>query len=504
MATNRKEIKLNPGAQADFVKNTARHSTYQGGRGAGKTFALVVRGLDFAFQPIVPGESPPLGCILTDSFPHLKDIVYPAFYKVARMAGIKYTEVKNQQDRKFILSNGAEIKMRSLDDPDRVRGMEVAWFGIDEGRTFSDDYAYKMLMGCLRQGVHPDRKVEEAGLWVPGENYKRGGWVCSTPNGYDWMYKRFHPKSDKRMPGSLWFNAPTHDNDRNLPVDFIIDLETNWEGLFYEQEVLGRFVGAVSGAVFPQFNPELHIRPVSYDPTLPLYAGWDFGIGDAGVCVFAQVAWVPKVLTDGQTEFVPQFRILGSIEMTDATIAEWANAYYKYVEEHFDGRTPNAMFGDPAGGQRQSVSGTSALTALGTHGVYVKPVRKHSPDESIIILQNLIEGDNRFVISTQAHENVARAVQTHRWKVDDEGRRLAPYPIHDWTSHTCDALRYLAYGVVGLHPRRSPAPAQPAAERGTMGFVLDQIMRETEVTEMGGEIPQLEWHPDRVADVSGW
>lgn len=483
------EIKLNPGAQYDFVTNNYRHSAYMGGRGAGKTFALVVRGLRFAHQPVPEGLSPPVGCLLTDSFPHLKDIVYPAVYQVFDLAGMKqgrdWREVKNQADRKFILKNGAQILMRSLDDPNRVRGLNLAWFGIDEGREFPDDYAYKMLVGALRQ---------------PG--YQHAGWVCSTPAGFDWQWKRFHPDSPGRKPNTGWFNAPTFDNSNHLPEEFLVDLQADYHGLFYQQEVLGEFVGAVGGAVWPMFNPKEHVATFEYDPNLPLYAGWDFGIGDAGVCMFAQIKWDKIKIYDGTEVEVPQLRLLDAIIMTDKTTKEWAQAFFRYCDKHFDGRLPDRQWGDPAGIARQT-NGTSTIQALNNEGVFVVPAAKRPIDEGIIIVQNLMDRMDGFVISDK-NETVARHVQTYRWKVDEEGNRLSKEPVHDDTSHTCSALRYLALGAIGLHPRRLMRPAEEQ-QRGTMGYVMEQLMaQQNEEVVMNAEPRRpISWHPDEPVGLDG-
>lgn len=507
-------ILLNEGAQHDFVTNNHRHSGYFGGRGAGKTFALVVRALIYAQQPTIPGEGPPVGCLLTDSFPHLKDIVYPVMYKVLRTAGIDFREVKNQSDRKFILwpqakyankpGHGAEILMRSLDQPDRVRGLTIAYFGIDEGREFADDYAYKVLLGAMRQGVHQDEDIDEQGIWIPGENYKQAGWVVSTPAGYDWQYRLFHPKSRTRLEDVGWYNAPTKQN-KHLGSRFLRDLESSYEGLYYRQEVLGEFVGAVGGAVWPSFDPDVHVEGLDYEPNLPLYAGWDFGVGDAGVCLFSQIDWQEKKLYDGTIAKVPSLRLIDCIEEKDLSTGDWADRFHRYVDTHFKGRYPQAMWGDPAGMQRGHTA-TSTIRELNIRGVHVRPCPRRPVDEGIIIVQNLMERPGGFIVGSAHEGRIAQAVQTYRWRLDGEGNRVGNEPVHDWTSHICSALRYLAIGAIGLHPRRTLAPREEA-RRGTMGYILEQIVNaeSDEVLMDNAEEAErrIDWHPDHPVGVRG-
>lgn len=503
-------VELNPGAQYDFVMNDHRHSGYFGGRGAGKTVALVARALRFAHQPQVPGEGPPRGVLLTDSFPHLKDIVYPVMYMVLNNAGIKYREVKNQSDRKFILlpgqgkvGHGSEILMRSLDQPDRVRGLTTAWFGVDEGREFDSDYAYRLLVGTMRQGRHPDDEIDEQGIWIPGENYKHAGWVVSTPSGFDWQYWRFHPDSDKRSADTAWYSAPTHENRRHLPARFIKDLETDYEGLFYQQEVLGEFVGAIGGAVWPMFHPNKHTDIFEYDPDLPLYAGWDFGIGDASVCIFAQVAYTHKVLPDGSVVDVPQLRLLDALEHSGMTVAEFASEYWRWCDTHTGGRTPAQMWGDPAGMQRNQVTGTSTIAAFSEHGIYITPTPKAPLDQGIIIVQNLMERPGGFLVNRD-NMRLQQAIQTWHFKTSDDGIKESKEPVHDWTSHFCTALTYLVRGGIGLHPTHRGVE-RPGPTPGTMDYVMDQLLdSRADDRWMGDDTdPVIRWHPDEQVGLEG-
>lgn len=502
------KIVLNKGAQYSFVTSDARHSAYMGGVGAGKTFALCVKMLRFLDQPKIPGENPPVGAILSISLPVLKDFAIPTMRKVLDMAGIKYRYMVN--DRKYILSDsGAEIWLRGMDEPDRIRGIECVCFGIDEGRNFKDAEAYKILVGRMRQGV-PDDDEDIPDIWVPGQNYKHAGWVCSTPHGFDWMYYKFHPKNrdtEDYLEGSEWFNASTMDNKKHLPKEYILDLKQQWKGRFYDQEVLGKFVGVISGAVFGEFDPDRHTRKIEYNPDLPLYSFWDFGIGDAGVCIFAQLDW--KELSDGEKiHKLPYLYILDAIEMTDAKVSEWAQAYFKWCrentksDEHPEGTEPLRSWGDPAGGARNAVSGTSVLRELRNRGIKVIAAPKRPVDEGLVILQNLIEGD-QFLINKD-NERLVNAVTTYRWKIDDRGVRLADKPVHDWTSHFCDALRYGALGLIGLGRRHVLVPSEET-KPGTFDYIMEQLKdQDTGPLQLGDE-PRtgIIWHPDEPVGLEG-
>ena len=472
-----KRLVLNEGSQRNFVTTASRYAAYIGGIGSGKTFAGIARGLKFSQQPKVPGTLyGPRGLCAAVSYPVLMDVVLPQFHEMVE--GTNLVKEYIRSEKKAILRNGAEILFRSLDDFNKIRGVELSWFFIDEGRHLSKG-AWDVLVGRLRQN-----------------GYAHGGWVCSTPNGFDWMWQLFHEDSAFKLEAAEWYGAPTHENELHLPEEYIRDLEASYEGKFYEQEVEGKFVGILSGAVFPHWNPLVHAQKVEYDPELPLYSAWDFGIGDLGVVLFAQIAHRQKQLSAGVIEWVPELRFIGAIEAQDWGAEEWAAAYHEWLDIHVDGRRPDASWGDPAGKQRSQASGTSVIDALAAHGVTVYPAPKRPPDYAIFILDNFMAGD-RVTADKDMCARLSAAFSSHKWNTDDQGVRIGTRPVHDWTSHFADAARYLATGELSHYARRTSRPHVAPPGMGTVGHVASQLLAKPEEW-LGAGPPNIEWQPTAV------
>jgi len=248
----RKRIVLTPGAQKEFVQDTSAAIAYIGGIGSGKTFSGIVKGLLKCEAPVPPGSIfGPRGLIGATSYGVLRKVVLPQFMELMEGAdlwktGKKTTSwVKSEMLARLKANCGCadrtecehvcEVYLATLDDPDELRGMELTWFYIDEGRNTSG-YAWDVLWGRLRQ-----------------QGYQHQGWVCSTPNGFDWMWRYFHPGSSEQLDGSSWYTAATRDNPY-LPEDYIPRLEAKYSGRLYEQEVEGHFVGLTQGAVFFEWD----------------------------------------------------------------------------------------------------------------------------------------------------------------------------------------------------------------------------------------------------------
>jgi phage terminase large subunit len=455
-------IILNPGAQEDFVHNDFLYSAYIGGLGSGKTFGGLARALKFATQPRRSGDVyGPRGTVAAATYPHLRDTVFPMMEQLVNQTGaaVWSRDFRKSEKKLELPGNKGIILFRSLDEPDKVvRGPELSWVYIDEGRNV-DMYSWKLVIGRLRQ---------------PG--YRWGAWVASTPNGRDWMWRVFHPDSEDHWENSEWFNAPTMEN-AHLPQEYVDALGAAYHGRFYQQEVLGQFVGAIEGAVFPFYDPVHHVQDIQYDPKLPLYSFWDFGYGDTGVVIFAQVEW-RKVETGrpGRPVKLPYLYVLDAVDHKEWAAKDWAAAYHGMLGEVFGGVKTTGDFGDPAGAQRSVAGGTSVIGDLNAQGVPVVPVAKRPQDYAIRILNNMIAG-GRVIIAESCNPRMSDALEQHHWNIDRDGTKVGATPVHDWSSHWVDALRYGASAVLSFYARPADEPDQQSYTPDQYGYVFEQLTK---------------------------
>jgi hypothetical protein len=434
-----RKVTLNPGAQTAFVEGDEKYSAYIGGLGSGKTYAGILRGLKYSLQPKPKGVyHAPYGVIAAESYPALNDIIIPKLEELVTTTGLAdWDKDYKKAVRELTLINGAVIRLRSLDNPNWMRGPEYTWFFIDEGRNVQL-MAWKVLTARLRQ-----------------KGYKRMGCVASTPNGFDWMYNVFHPDGElhaDNYPDAVWYNAATFENV-HLDDDYLTDLVGGYSGRFLRQEVYGEFVGIVEGGVFDQWDPTTGLRDLTFDPAQPLYSFWDFGIGDPGICIFAQVLWEDiEVGIPGKSVIkkFPFLHILSAIEAKDWTAKDWAAAYHMELLQRYNGCKTRGDYGDPAGTQRNPSTGSSVIRDLNTAGVPVKAVKKRPQDYAIRILNNMMAGGRVFV--DPAARRVSDAFSSHKWHIKDEVR-IGINPVHDWTSHYVDAVRYGASVLLSFTPR---------------------------------------------------
>ncbi len=198
----------------------------------------------------------------------------------------------------------------------------------------------------------------------------------------------------------------------------------------------------LENAVFAEFDPDVHVGPVVYDPTLPLYRAMDFGFTNPFVCLWIQV--------DGDV-----VRVIDEYVQRRMRIAEHAVV--------LKARTPCAesqvagTFGDPAGAGHDGVSGSSEIKELARAGIRVK--HQHS---------RILEGIEKIRAHLRAGDGSHRLVIDPGCKHLIEAMQCYHYPetgavvqselpkkdgIHD---HPIDALRYFFVNAfIGRNNRMS-------------------------------------------------
>ncbi len=86
----------------------------------------------------------------------------------------------------------SRILFRAVEEFERLRGSNLAWFGLDE-LTYTSEEAWLRLEGRLR-----DPKAS-----------RLCGFAVWTPKGYDWVYERFVAN---KVEGYETISAPPFEN----------------------------------------------------------------------------------------------------------------------------------------------------------------------------------------------------------------------------------------------------------------------------------------------------
>lgn len=155
------------------------------------------------------------GMVVAPTFRMLHDSTLATFLELTRTGGVLRSF--NKTDMVAELVNGTKILFRSADEPDRLRGVNLGWFVLDEGALCSVE-TWLILLARLRES--------------PGR-----AWVCTTPRGYDWLYETF---VKSQSPDYEVIRSSTRDNVF-LPSSFVERLASQYTHQWQQQEIEGEF-----------------------------------------------------------------------------------------------------------------------------------------------------------------------------------------------------------------------------------------------------------------------
>lgn len=308
--------------QLAFARSRFRFPAFVGGFGSGKTFAAVTRAISLKTQ-----------CIGQDiayylpTYPLVRDIAFPRFADLLDRFKIRHTLNKTAAFIEMPDYQG-QIKFRTMDQPERIVGYEVAHSILDELDTL------------------PTAKAQDVWIKVLARNRQKCATgntigVATTPEGFRFVWQRWvrDGNADYRV-----YRARTMDNSINLPKGYIDSLRQSYPSNLLSAYLDGEFVNLTSGSVYPQYSRERNHTADTVKPGDALHIGMDFNV--------TLMAAVVHVLRDGKPRAVAE-RV--KVFDTPAMIALLKRDYPDH--QIF-------IYPDASGGSRKSVNASESDLAL--------------------------------------------------------------------------------------------------------------------------------------------
>src|SRR5271157_681697 len=155
-------------SQKKFHDLTTRYKGFSGPIGSGKSMALCQEAIRLSY--LNPGR---MGLLGAPTVPMLREATQATLFEILDGNSIPY-ELNKAENTLVMLDTNSRIVFRPVDEYERLRGTNLAWFGLDE-LTYSSEEAWFRLMGRLRDP----------------QATRQCGFAAWTPKGHDWVYKRF-------------------------------------------------------------------------------------------------------------------------------------------------------------------------------------------------------------------------------------------------------------------------------------------------------------------------
>ena len=366
-----------------------------------------------------------LGLIGAPTYPMLRDATQATLFEILDSARIPYEHNKGENTLKFKYT-GSRIIFRPLDEFERLRGTNLAWFGLDE-LTYTMEDAWLRLEGRLR-----DPKAT-----------RLSGFAVWTPKGFDWVYRKFIADP---VPDYDAIIAPASENRYLLEKnpDFYDHLKSSYDEKFYRQEVLGEYVNMSGGLVYSSFSRPDHVSEVKLDPNAPLHWTLDFNV-DPMSSLIVQVL-------DGYVWVVDEIVLRNS--NTKAACDEFVKRYPRHAGEI-------RIYGDASGNHQQS-TGSSDYDIIKEHlkfnGTYAGKISLHVPPANPAVRERInltncmlrsMSGEIRVAIDPKCKELIQDFEQVS-YK-EDTGQIDKDRDRH--RTHTSDAFGYLLWQECRPRPR---------------------------------------------------
>jgi hypothetical protein len=392
-----------------------------GGYGSGKSWAAVAKSILLAFRS--PGFT---GIFLEPTIPLLRDVAIPTWEKFLTQFSIPY-EFRSSPLPNYLLKipgGDTPIFLRSLENVERLIGVNAAWIVADEIDTVKEDIATRAivkLQGRVRVG-----------------NCRQIGFA-TTPEGYRFMHSFFvrEASSDKRL-----IKAKTTDNPY-LDPDYAENLKKQYPPQLVESYLNGEFVNLATATVFSEYNRSNNKTAViGPDHDEMVVVGADFNIGRS-MSIYG-------VLRNERG--IPVIHIFGEYQANDTF------ALAQYLRRQYTNQIllKNLLVYPDASGNRMQTSSTMTDHGiLRDAGLRVITENRNPPINETIQHTNALLHNAQIRINTATCPGLVACCE--EWGYDDslKPEKGTGSNAHD---HVGDALRYLAWGALpqGAKARTGP------------------------------------------------
>jgi len=386
----------------DFHKRTQRWAVLVVHRRGGKTVACVADLIDAALRCTKP--RPRFAYIA----PQLKQAKTVAWECVKDM-GLKVPGASaHESELRLDLPNGGQVRLFGADNPDSLRGIYLDGVVLDEAADMSPRLFNEILRPALA-----DRKGW--GVWI------------GTPKGLNDFADLYGVAKD--TPEEFFSLLLRASQSGLIDRDELDSARKTMTPEQYAQEFECSFQAAVVGAYYGREMEVVEtagrIKPGLYDPTIAVNTAWDLGMSDHTAIWFYQTAANEIRLVDfyANNSF--------GLDHYAKVLQDKGYVYDRHVLPH-DVKV------------KELGTGRSRLETLESLGIRCEIAPQLSIEDGINAVRRILP---RCWFDDATCGEGIKALRQYRRQWDDVRKVFLERPYHDFTSHPCDAFRYLAVSL---------------------------------------------------------
>jgi len=392
----------------------SRYKAYFGGRGGAKSHsfasALVIKGAEKPLRVLCCRE---IQRSIRDSSKRLIDDKIED-YGLQDFYTSTDTEIRGRNGTLFIFA-GLKTNVEAIKS---MEGLDVCW--VEEADKVSQR-SLELLIPTIRK--------EGSEIWF--------SWnPVSELDAVDMTFRGQNPPPDSIIRHVNYDDNPFFPDVLLKEAEFMKETEPEK----YNHIWLGGYRTISEGAYYAKSIAkaanEGRIRKVLHDPSAPVYVAFDLGISDSTSLWFFQVI-------AGEWRFLEYFESNGQgIEFYAKELQTRGYNYSPLILPH-DARA------------RQLGTGKSIEEVLRGYGYQTVICPQIHVKDGIEAARRVID---KAYFDTDGCAEGLRFLREYRENYDDK-MRISRGPLHDYTSHAADSLRYAAVGM-NEHPKALQDPLQ--------------------------------------------
>ena len=326
--------------------------------------------------------------------------------------GAKFHETELRCD----LPNGSRISLLSSENPDSLRGLFLDGVCIDEVAQIEP----KLWNEIIRPAIS-DRK---------GFAYFIG-----TPAG---MSNLFYELYQYALGNKDWYAYTAKASETGIIDKEELEAAKSQMGeTKYKQEFecdwIANIEGSVYGDIIKDLEDKRQLTRVPYDPSLEVHTAWDCGVNDDTVIIFFQQLGQQILVIDyyeNNREGLPHY--VQVVKDKDYVYGTHFAPHDIEVQEFSTGKT------------RREVAYQL--------GINFRIVPKVSLEDGIHALKMVLP---RCLIDTDNGKPLIDALRHYHRKYNEKMRMFHNKPVKDWSSHACDAARYMALSITETRQKQN-------------------------------------------------
>ena len=325
-------------------------------------------------------------------------------YYTKNIPGTKFNESELRAD--FI--NNSRITLLSSENPDSIRGIYSDGVIVDETSQITSTLIDEVI--------------------TPSLSDRRGFmYMVGTPAG---MQNILYDYYNKAQADDKWYLYKAKASDTKIVDQDELESALSVMGeAKYNQEFecsfIGNIVGSIYGDLVNEIEDKKQIGSVPYDSAYLVNTAWDLGYSDSTSIIFFQIINHNIHIIDcyeNEKEALPHYA-----ELLKEKEYIYGNHYGPHDLEQTD-----------------FSSGYTRREVANNYGIRFRVVGRTQLEDGLHAVKMILP---RCKIDSDKCSKLLIALRHYHRKYNDKERVYKTKPVHDFSSHFCDALRCLATGI---------------------------------------------------------